>query len=198
MAVVPDDVHDKCTALLAKVEAERDALREGGDMEIEDEAMLWTCDDAPEGLSHSDPDECIEDYLDNYCDPPKWIDGKWTPLPREEQVKRLPERITVYGYKRAPLVADHILDPDTILERIYEALDEEHNGGEEPTEPTTRVQEAAAALCAVIREEYVPWNCERVATREIVVAEWLAQHPDFFDDTCFNRGRFRPPSHSDA
>jgi hypothetical protein len=28
VAVVPDDVHDKCTALLAKVEAERDALRE--------------------------------------------------------------------------------------------------------------------------------------------------------------------------
>jgi hypothetical protein len=27
VAVVPDDVHDKCTALLAKVEAERDALR---------------------------------------------------------------------------------------------------------------------------------------------------------------------------
>jgi hypothetical protein len=155
-------------------------------MTTPDEAVVpidfWTCDDSPETLTHDDDDEAIEDWLDRFCDPPKFVDGKWVPLSREEQVKNFPERVTLYGYKRIKLDADYILNPDVILERIYEALDEEHNCGDEPTQPTDRVIAAAEVLCRAIREEYVPFNCEQATTREIVVAEWLAAHPEFLAD----------------
>jgi hypothetical protein len=45
----------------------------------EDEIVFWTCDDAPEGLGCTEEDEAIEEWLDRFCDPPKWIDGKWSP-----------------------------------------------------------------------------------------------------------------------
>lgn len=71
------------------------------------------------------------------------------------------DRIKVYAFRRAAIG----LDADSILERVYENLDEEHgnpDGSDDPSnKPPPEVVAAAEALVAAILASYVPWACER-------------------------------------
>lgn len=121
---------------------------------------FWDCEYDAEVLR----DTCIEDAVESYAD------GLEAPCD-----------LTVRGYRRAVVPENAwALDPDRLLENLYESLDEEYNSGDDPAEPTAPVVEAAKAFLAVVRREYVPWNCEDVVevtlTRDEVAAicEWEA------------------------
>jgi hypothetical protein len=125
--------------LNALIEAAHDDVEAAHEAAVVLNADYWDCSD-PEALSHTDIDDAVADYLDG-CD-------------------GLPDSLAVTGYRRLRLSADEP-DPDRILEDIYEGLDEEYNGGDDPSEPTKAVQAAAEAFAAIVRREYVPWNCEQ-------------------------------------
>lgn len=142
------------TITMERLNALCDAAR--GDIEAAHEAALflnvdfWDCHDSAEVLRDRDIDEAVESYLDD-CD-------------------GLPDSLHVTGYRRAAL-GPHDPDADSILEYIYEQLDDEYNGGDEPSEPTKAVLTAAEALVTAIRREYTPWNCEDVVCVTLNAAE---------------------------
>jgi hypothetical protein len=103
--------------------------------------MVAWGDEDEETLINAEVDEAIESRLDA-C------------LPSIQS-------LTVWGFRR-PRLGPNEPDPDMVLERIYEDLDDEYNGSGEPTDPSPAVVEAARALCDLIRRTYVPWNCEQI------------------------------------
>lgn len=114
---------------------------------------FWDCMES-EVLTHTELNDALEDYLGELNEP---------------------YEVTVTGYRRGALSENEwALDPDRLIENVYEALDDEHNSGDNPSEPTPAVIEAAKQFLAVVRREYEPWNCEE-AVRVIVSKDEVAQ-----------------------
>jgi hypothetical protein len=128
--------------LNALIEAAHDDVEAAHEAAVVLNADFWDCGD-PEALSHTDIDDAVADYLDG-CN-------------------GLPDSLAVIGYRRMRLGVEEP-DPDQILEDIYEGLDEEYNSGDDPSETTKAVRAAAEVFVAVVRREYVPWNCEQCCT----------------------------------
>lgn len=116
-------------------------------------ATLFSCRD-PENLWCTSIDDAVEEYLDILV-------GDW------------PETVRVVGYERRKAW----YDPDTILERILEDLDDEYGdpGGDAAT-PTEAMKLAAEELVAVVIAGYDVWSCEARENHEVNVGEWIAEH----------------------
>jgi len=86
----------------------------------------------------------------------------------------LPETITVFGYALMN-VDTHLLNP---LQMALEFLDEEYGNpdGVDWSKPTERMIDAEKEFLKVIKEEYTPWACERVTSKEINLQEWLSDN----------------------
>lgn len=125
-------------------------------------AVYWGAPDE-ERLIHDDMDEAIEAIFDEWPDP-------------------LTGMVTVCGYARMEVSA-HYLDAESILEDILERLDEEYgNPDGDRSEATPPMLDAAKALVAAIKAEYVPWACEEVERHEIDMAAWIREHrPDWLE-----------------
>jgi hypothetical protein len=137
-----------------------------------DGADFYDCRESEE-LSHTDPDDAIQDYLDDLLEPG---------LTREQARARLPGTLTVTALRRRTVSeSNKQYFADTALDDTLERLDDEY-GGEAITHATPRMKAAARAFSDAIAAEYTPWQCERVAEREIDVQQWLAENPDFLED----------------
>jgi hypothetical protein len=141
------------------------------------EPVFWTCDDNAENLCHTDVDEAVDEFLDNFFELRE---------PAAAGMDRMPETITVYGFSRMKLGANEP-DADLIVERILEDLDEEMgdpDGGFQPfdAEGEAAVKEKALALVAEIRARYRAWACEQTTTVEVNVKAWIAEnHPEWLE-----------------
>jgi len=126
------------------------------------EPKFWGIN-GPERLSATDPDEAIEEYLDDIS-------------PEEDT----PKTITVYGY--VPMQAT--LDPTRYLENILEALDEEYGDADgDGTTPTDNMKLAMQICCDAILKEYRSWACEQVCSQKIDVQAWIKEHrPDWLGE----------------
>lgn len=119
-------------------------------------------DPEAELLSCTDPDEAIENIVDNML--PSEMEGA---------------QITVVAFRcRQVTWFPHV------LETVLEQLDDEY-GGEEGTKPTEAMKAAETAFIEVMRREYKPWLCEPVPGTEITVnaLEWVREHmPEWFEN----------------
>ena len=133
----------------------------------EREIVFWGWED-DESLSHYDKDEAIEAMLDGM----------------DEPIAALPETIEVCGFARME-IHPNVLSADAILEDALERLDEEYADPHgEIEEPTPAMKTAAEAFVAVIKAEYMVWNCEVVARETVNVREWIKEHrPDWLEPT---------------
>lgn len=132
------------------------------------EPTFWSHDDGAEELYHSDQDDAIRDHLDSMLSPGCG-----------DVLKELPTTIKVYGYTRRRLAENEpAIDPDMIVERIFEDLDGEYNSPHDSNDeaPHAAILEAAKALCAAVREHYPVWACERTREETIDVAAWVREH----------------------
>jgi hypothetical protein len=126
-----------------------------------DGCALFSCDASAETLTHSEPDEAIEEWADD--------------------VEDLTGTVTVYGYTRRVMDPTDP-DPDMILERELERLDDEYGGGDDPTEATDAMKQAAKVFAAVIRDEYRVWQCEPTHKAVVNVEAWAREHrPDWLE-----------------
>ena len=138
-------------------------------------ADFYDCLDAEE-LQHTDPDDAVSEYLDSLLEPG---------LTREAARARMPDTITVTAHLRR-VVSDvdrqHVAQ--WALEDALEWLDEVDNygKGDNATRPTKGMLAAAQAFVEAPVVEYTPWQCERIAERDVDVDQWLAENPDFLAD----------------
>jgi len=138
-------------------------------MKTEDgrEVEYWDCLDSEE-LTHLSPDDAVEEWYDQV--------GSGD----------LPESIVVHGYARMPFD----VDPERILERVLEDLDEEHGDPNGQCDSTTKAQdavlrEAAKTFAAVVVANYSPWACERVTSETVNIKEWVRENvpPECWPET---------------
>lgn len=78
----------------------------------------------------------------------------------DEAANRITWPVRIWEYKRKQLPPVKYL-ADTFLEILLEWLDEEWGDpNEDPTDPTTKMKEAAFVLANAISQEYEVWACE--------------------------------------
>ena len=125
--------------------------------------IYWSIEDE-EQLSHSDPHDAIEEYLDQI------------------EISMLTEEHTVTVYEFKPMEVDpKFLHP---LDVLLEHLDEEYGNPEDYSEPTAKMKEAEAAFVKIVLEEYDVWGCEKTGKFETVNSlVWIREHrPDWLED----------------
>ncbi len=144
------------------------------------EPTFWTCDDSAEYLDHSDQEAVIEEFLDNFFEMRE---------PTSKGLARMPEKVTVYGYSRRKLDDDEpALDPNAIIERILEDLDEEYGspaGDHELLSETDMavIKERVDSLIAEVRARYYPFACEQTHEVEVDTKAWIKEHrEDWLED----------------
>lgn len=115
-----------------------------------------------EAYSYTDLDEYVESFLDA-CHP------------------AIPDSMEVIGARRMVMSACD-LDAEQLAEDLYERLDEEYNGGDDPSEPPHAVFEAARAFIAVVRRNYVPWNCEEAVRVTLDAADVRRKIAEFWPE----------------
>jgi hypothetical protein len=98
--------------------------------------VFFTCDQDEERLTFTDPDEAIENYLDDLDDP-------------------LPEEVTVYGF--APIQATRSVDAIAggHLEALLESLDEEYGDPGDRTYVAAVLAEYKPWACEQVSSEAV-------------------------------------------
>lgn len=116
------------------------------------EPVFWGVGD--EEILTDDPDEAIRSALD--------------------ALAALPETVELVGYSRMEVHWPGYM-ADRFIEEILENLDEDY-GGEDPSEPTDTMKQAAEAFIETVVREYVPWACEPVSRETIRVADWVRAH----------------------
>ena len=110
-----------------------------------------------------------EDEVLTHYNPDEWCEGEIF----EDETR---ETITLFEYERETIWEDSVT-ADIVLDHILERLDEEY-GGDDSTDPSEKMKEAALAFAKVIREEYMPWVMKKTGKSvEINVKEWLAENP---------------------
>lgn len=139
------------------------------------ECAFYSCDESVEEYTNSDPHEEIAKTLDSVLRPatPDVLAALKSAFGGEI--------LTVYGYTRRKLDANEP-DPAAVLERVIEDLDDEYGGGDDPTDITAAMQDAAAAFVAVIRAEYQVWQCEQTHSAQVNIEAWVREHrPDWLE-----------------
>jgi hypothetical protein len=134
-------------------------------------AVFYSCDEHAEALTHDDPDDAIDAYLDEELSPED-------DDPLAVVKAKFGETLEVYAFKRR--VMDHTdPDPERVLEDVLERLDEEY-GGEDATEPTEPMKAIAEAFCATIRAEYGVWQCDGCGSAKVNIETWVREnHPEW-------------------
>ena len=123
-----------------------------------------------EELHETDLDEAIANRLDSMSGGPS---------DKRPVLEQLPKTITVVGYRRRTL-EDLDGDADRLCEHVIEDLDGEYGGGDDPTDITQAMIEAASVFLEVVRREYRVWQCEPVHEVLVDVSEWVArEHPEW-------------------
>jgi len=121
------------------------------------QSELWSCIEDDDHLCADSPFEALRNYLYD-ADP-----------------KRLPELITVYGFKRRVVMPRDCGHP---LEQVLETLDDEF-ANEKATKPTEAMLAAEAVFVAAIVAEYDVWACDCIEICRINWREWCHEHdPD--------------------
>jgi hypothetical protein len=136
----------------------------------EEEIVYWSCDDAAEQLYHDDPDDAVEEFIDDFLDP------KMTPA---EVLEAIPAEIDVYGYARMkPSISE-----ETSLEHLLEVLDEEYGDPDDSsTEPTPAMLAAEKQFHEAVLREYESWACKKVCTKTVDSKEWIQKNrPDWLE-----------------
>ena len=152
--------------------------------EAEKTCVLWSCDDAEDGLQAASPDEAIEDFLEDY------YNHALGP------VVVFPPTLTLQGYVRmkpkARTLASRPGSNFGPVAGLLDALDEEYgdpDGNE--TKPTASMMEAERVFIEAVLTEYTVWQCEGVYTEEVDATAWLAEHrPQWLDP---DRNDHEPP-----
>lgn len=138
---------------------------------------FYACSD-PERLSHTDPWEAAEEFLDGFLDP------KMSVAEVEEAIRR---PLTVTAYVPRSVTDQEIkLWSESILERLGELMGEEHL---DPDEPPELCEGADAilleAVTKVVKATRV-WSCEESGhvdlTGEQVLAWAREENPDWFEE----------------
>ena len=120
------------------------------------EAEMWSAAPHDTTYMEADPDQVVE----------RWGD--------DAELTESPCTLTVYGLRRAVLPAN-CPDADEIMDRILEDLDDEYDrdgDGAVSAAGRSRILELAQALCAGVRDEYVPWSYERILGCSIQYRVW--------------------------
>lgn len=132
----------------------------------------WSCRDDLERLSDEDMDEAIEAYLDDLWE----RDQEWA-----SYKSHLPEKLSVYGWKRIKVNADMLWEPlEDVLDRIDEEYGDPDGDGQDITD---KMKEAQRVFLEAVAAEYKCWACEVACTREIDPLEWIKEHrPDWMKD----------------
>jgi hypothetical protein len=129
---------------------------------------FYSCRDE-ERLTHTDPDEAIESYLDDCFEPDGTLNG-------------FPETVTLRAYD--PFKLDPEVIAGEVLERTIKACDEEYGDPTgDDTPQTARMKEAALAFAKVFVEEYEVFMCLEADREEVDVESWVKQHhPEWLED----------------
>lgn len=145
-----------------------------GSIDRFDSADFYDCDDGAERLTHREPYEAIEAYLDTHC----------VPEPGCEYLE-YPEELNVYAWKRRSI---QDADKQWLADKLFDALKEMHDESElaDPEEAVKISAVAAMGVGSALRkavdmfyENVTIWGCEQIAERTYTEAEMRAM----FDDT---------------
>lgn len=142
--------------LEALIDAGREDIEAAHDAANVLHADFWSASDDCESLSHTAMEDAIDDAIDSAH-------------------PEIPDSLEVFSWRRATLNLGR-LDADRIVEDLYECLDENYNAGDDRSEPTVKVLEAARVFLAVVRSEYVPWNCDITGNVVTLDASDIAKH----------------------
>lgn len=121
--------------------------------------ILYDCCES-ETLTHDNVDDAVEEFLD------------------ATEASMWPETLTVAAHQNVTIEDSYAESlADWALEHMLESLDEEY-GGEDYTDPTPKMKDAALAFARAVVSEYSPWRCERVPAEdiEVDVAAWVHEH----------------------
>jgi hypothetical protein len=98
----------------------------GDDVEnagIADEAVLWSCDEAAEELTHTCPEDAVEALMEDRCE---------VGMTLEQERALYVGTLTAYGYARRVVDDTHVQRiAECALEDALERLDEEYGGEED-------------------------------------------------------------------
>jgi len=157
----------------ARAETERAPAARWTAMSERETAFWGFADD--ERLTHTDPDEVME----------YWLDDAW-PTPPED----LPAELEVIGF--AHIEPDPENCTGTPLERLLDYLDETYGDPDamDYTRPTEKMRAAELAFVRSVLDEYEVWQCEPVDRVTVNVAEWIAKNaPDYAADCQTDRAK---------
>jgi hypothetical protein len=131
------------------------------------EPSFYSCtDDVGGQLTDTDPNEAIENFLDNIH-------------------PELPETVTVYGWRRAPVNASNTLAAQ-LVERVLEDLDEQYGDPDgDNTEINDVMRDAGWACVDAIVAEYQrtswPHEIDKDFKMEVNTREWMKENaPEWF------------------
>jgi hypothetical protein len=129
----------------------------GGTNVSEQSEKRWWGAPHCERYTHTDPDDAIEEILDEASGPP-------ADYGEVVVVEVAPVNVALYAYS--------VLDP------LLNDLDEEYGDPEgEPTEPTKAMKQAAAAFVRAVVADYKVWLCEPTGNEVRVNAlDWVRVH----------------------
>ena len=119
----------------------------------------YSCNDGYETLIHTDRDEAIHDYLDQYDD------------------DNAPDTVTVYGF--AKMVPDAKWQAITMLDNLLDVLDNEYgdpNGHAGQYGATDTMRDAALEFVNKVLAEYRVYACDEVSCETVNVDEWRKEH----------------------
>mgnify|MGYP000874416358 FL=1 len=141
------------------------------------EGELYGCSD-PECLTATEPDEAIEEYIDNQC---------WPKMTEAEFLAVVRHPLTVTAYKRSVVPESQVKAwAESLTETLEESWAEEY-GDPDGTHRLCREADAIMreAVTKIVASSTV-WSCEDVgeveltgAQVEALMREW---RPDWFED----------------
>jgi hypothetical protein len=119
-------------------------------------------------LVHTNPEEVIEEYVDQMDEI------------TEELLVKVGELI-VYGYVPMKISS---FSPSICLDRLIEDLDEEYgNPNGDPFTATEAMKKAETKFLTVVKKEYTPWACECNGEKHVVnLLQWVKENrPDLLE-----------------
>jgi hypothetical protein len=126
----------------------------------------YTCAD-PDELTHDDPDEAVEEYLDGFYG---------MELPETVEVKRYCRR--VIGERQVRAEAEYALGG------LMERLDEEYGSPDNATDITAEMRTVMLEAVQKVVGMYSVWTCEEVKPPlEVSTAEWIRKNaPEWLEN----------------